>query len=366
MDNAPSSLYSERYKRQLQLPGFGPDAQQKLVNAKVLVIGAGGLGVPVLQYLTGMGIGTLGIIDGDLIEHSNLHRQVLYTSEEVGLPKALAAEKKLSLLNNLVNILCYPVYLTPENALDIIRKFDIVVDATDNFSARYLINDSCVILGRPFIYGSVHRYEGHVSVFNLGDGPTYRCLYPTMPSASEIPDCNTAGVLGIVPGMIGSRQALEVVKLITGIGPTLSGQLLIMDVLNDRQHKIMLHTCATNKQIKALQESYTVDECTNNSFTITPEELHQWFTASKEFLLVDVRMEDEFEKRHLPKSVSRPLNALYQGAFSFDEKQPLVLYCQAGSRSAKAAAFLHQRQPALQIFELSGGIDNWLRHQFLL
>lgn len=214
---------SNRYIRQVQLPGFGPEAQQKLLQSSVLVIGAGGLGVPVLQYLTGMGIGKIGIVDGDTISLSNLHRQVLYAQDEIGLPKAEVAARKLLALNPSINIKHYSSFLTVDNALQFVKDYDLIIDATDNFSARYLVNDACVIQNKPFIYGAIHQYEGHISIFNYNDGPTYRCLYPTMPSAAEVPDCNAAGVLGVVPGLIGLHQALEAVKLLTGIAKTLSG-----------------------------------------------------------------------------------------------------------------------------------------------
>ncbi len=193
------SVHTNRYNRQLILPKFGAEAQQKLQQAKVLVIGAGGLGVPVLQYLAGMGVGTLGIMDGDAVHLTNLHRQVLYTEADIHLPKAQAAAQKLTALNSSIFIQTFPQHLSVDNALATIAPFDLVIDATDNFPARYLINDACVILKRPFVYGAVHQYEGQISVFNFESGPTYRCLFPNMPSASEIPDCNTGGVLGVAP-----------------------------------------------------------------------------------------------------------------------------------------------------------------------
>jgi molybdopterin/thiamine biosynthesis adenylyltransferase len=202
-------IFPERYSRQIVLKGFGAEAQEKLQHSKVLVVGAGGLGVPALQYLAGMGVGTIGIIDGDTIGISNLNRQVLYYESEVGLTKAGVASKKLFQQNPSINVQTVQAFLSVDNALDIIEKYDLVIDATDNFSARYLINDACVILGKPFIYGAIQEYEGHVSVFNFNGGPTYRCLYPDFPSPGEIPDCNTAGVLGVVPGIIGTHQALE-------------------------------------------------------------------------------------------------------------------------------------------------------------
>ena len=210
-------MNQERYTRQTILKGFGPEGQQKLAEAKVLVVGAGGLGVPVLTYLNAMGVGKIGIVDNDVVSITNLHRQVLYAQSDVGQSKVMAALVKLKAQNPATNLVVYNSFLDTKNALEIVAEYDVVVDTSDNFPTRYLVNDACVILKKPFIYGALHGYEGQVSVFNYQGGPTYRCLFPKMPMENEVPNCNEHGVLGIIPGIIGNLQALETVKVITGI-----------------------------------------------------------------------------------------------------------------------------------------------------
>ena len=222
-----------RYLRQTSLNEFGMEGQRKLSEAAVLVIGAGGLGLPVLQYLNAMGIGTLGIVEQDTIELSNLQRQPLYGEHDIGAPKLKITLQKLKVQNSETKLIGFDTYLVRDNALDIISNFDLVIDASDNFPTRYLINDACVLLDKPFIYGALHGFEGQVSVFNYQEGPTYRCLFPKMPSDQETPNCNDNGVLGIIPGIIGNLQALEAIKIIAGVGEVLSGKLLLFNGLNN-------------------------------------------------------------------------------------------------------------------------------------
>ncbi|MDT3403128.1 HesA/MoeB/ThiF family protein [Mucilaginibacter terrae] len=347
-----------RYARQVGLAGFGLAGQQKLASAKVLVVGAGGLGVPVLQYLTGMGVGTIGIIDADVISLSNLHRQVLYTDNEVGQSKAYTAAAKLGELNSEVDFKIYNELLSVHNALNVIGNFDMVVDSTDNFSSRYLINDACVILNKPFVYGAVQQYEGHVSVFNYQDGPTYRCLYPTPPVAGEIPDCNTAGVLGVAPGIVGCQQALQVVKVITGIGKTISGYLQIFDFLEDSQYKMKLKTKPENKQITTLQTSYEAVVCKTVSL-LSVDELYDWYEAGKEFQLLDVREADEFEEEHLEGAISIPYSEFKPTNVIVDKLKPMVMFCQKGARSNKTSQLLQQQYPTATIYSVLGGMDYW-------
>jgi molybdopterin/thiamine biosynthesis adenylyltransferase/rhodanese-related sulfurtransferase len=347
-----------RYARQTQLAGFGLAAQQKLNNAKVLVVGAGGLGVPVLQYLTGMGVGTIGIIDHDTISITNLHRQVLYTEAEIGQSKVAVARQKLFALNSNVNFQTYPEAIVPQNALAIIAQYDVVIDATDNFSTRYLLNDACVILNKPLIYGAVQQYEGHVSVFNYQGGPTYRCLYPNPPVAGEIPDCNTAGVLGIVPGIVGTQQALQAIKVITGVGKPLSGYLQIFDFLQDDQYKVKLKAKPENKNIKVLQNSYQAEVC-NTVQLLTVEELYDWYEQQKSFSLIDVREANEFEEEHLQSALSQPLMQLKPAEIVVNLTNPIVTFCQKGARSNKAAQLLQQQYPTANIYSVLGGMDYW-------
>jgi sulfur-carrier protein adenylyltransferase/sulfurtransferase len=243
----------ERYGRQMLIPAFGVSGQQKLLAAKVLMIGAGGLGCPALQYLVAAGVGTVGIVDHDIVAVSNLHRQVLYSTADIGQSKALRAKVVLEALNPEIQIRAYPEQLTPANALGIMREYDIIVDGTDNFATRYMINDACVLLGKPLVYGAVSRFEGQVAVFNQQDQKTasvnYRDLYPQPPDAGTVLNCAEAGVLGVLPGIIGAMQANEVIKLITGIGKPLINRLLTYNALNNQFFEIGLTTQAGTKAL---------------------------------------------------------------------------------------------------------------------
>lgn len=348
-----------RYQRQLQLPGFGSEGQQKLTDAKVLVIGAGGLGVPVLQYLAAMGIGTLGIVDADKVSLSNLHRQVIYTPADVGEMKVDCCMDKLKAQNQDIQFQVYPVFLSPDNALDIVKDYDLVVDATDNFNARYLINDACVILGKPFVYGALQQFEGHVSVFNYLKGPTYRCLYPDPPSEGQIPDCNTAGVLGIVPGLIGSYQALEAIKIITGLGTPLSGLLQVFDFLQNSQYQIKLIAKPENKNIREIKLPETSSLCAADE-SISAEQLSDWIRGEKAFQLIDVREAPEYRSGHLQAAFSVPLSRLNGKLPELPQDQPWVIMCQQGGRSKKALQYIKERQPELTVFNLEGGMTEWI------
>ncbi|QQL50734.1 HesA/MoeB/ThiF family protein [Mucilaginibacter ginkgonis] len=351
-------MIKDRYDRQVKLAGFGKDAQQKLAVAKVLVVGAGGLGVPVLQYLTGMGVGTIGIIDGDIIKADNLHRQVLYSEEDIGLLKAEVAMEKLFKLNSKVKFKSHLHFLNTKDALSTISEYNFVIDASDNFGTRYLINDACVILNKPFVYGAVQQFEGHVSVFNYQGGPTYRCVYPHPPAENEIPNCDTAGVLGIAPGIIGCQQALQAVKVITGIGDNLSGYLQVFDLLRDEQYKIKLKVNAQNKFIKTLQPTYDTPHCESSS-TIDVHELYKMHEGGTPFELIDVREPKEFTAEHL--SFSRNVPLVNVKAY-FSNRQidvPLILICEIGGRSARAAEIIKQIHPGSQVQNVEGGLESW-------
>lgn len=248
--------------------------------------------------------------------------------------------------------------ITPLNALNIIRDYDVVIDATDNFSTRYLLNDACVLLNKPCIYGAVQQYEGHVSVFNYQGGPTYRCLYPQPPAAGEIPDCNTAGVLGVVPGIIGCQQALQAVKVITGVGETLSGYLQIFDFLHDDQYKIKLKIKPESRNITQLQNSYEAPVC-HTVTQLSVEELYDWFEAGKAFQLIDVREADEFAAGHLQGAMSAPLSAFKPAEVRLNTAEPCITFCQKGARSSKAAQLLQQQYPQARIYSVLGGMDYW-------
>ncbi|WP_417443608.1 ThiF family adenylyltransferase [Joostella sp.] len=353
-------MNENRYIRQTVLKSFGVEAQEKLKNAKVLVVGAGGLGVPVLQYLNAMGIGTLGIVEKDTVDISNLQRQVLYGEGDIGLSKLAVITQKLHAQNSETKIQEYHTFLTPENALEIIEKYDLVVDATDNFPTRYLINDACVILKKPFVYGALHEFEGQVSVFNYKGGPTYRCLFPTMPGKGEMPDCNENGVLGVVPGIIGNLQALEVVKVITGIGNTLSGRLLIFDGLKQQYQQISFSSQLENLQRAHLESSYEAVSCDINTL-ISVDDFSDFLMKGTPFQIIDVRTPAEYEDFHFDNSLNIPLNELLERVSEIDNSKSVYLVCQSGIRSNKALQQLKSKISA-SIFELEGGINNYLQH----
>lgn len=350
----------ERYTRQTRLQNFGEAGQQKLGKAKVLVIGAGGLGVPVLQYLSGMGVGTIGIVDNDVVDITNLQRQILYTENDLGKPKVEVAKQKLQALNSEIEIISFPTYISTENALEIMTDFDVIIDASDNFPTRYLVNDACVILKKPLIYGALHAFEGQVSVFNHKGGPTYRCLFPEMPNPEEIPDCNENGVLGIIPGIIGSLQALEAVKVITGIGETLSGKLLLFDGLNQSQQKIKFGLNPQNLEIKELQKSYEFS-CATEVRSIEAEAfLEKW--DSEDIQLIDVRNPEEIERQNLPETLQKdwkniPLNELQQESAKINFNKPAYFLCQSGVRSLKAIRLLDELGIQGKFIDVKGGMN---------
>ncbi|OWW24150.1 sulfurtransferase [Zobellia sp. OII3] len=353
-------MNAERYDRQTILKEFGMEAQLKLQSAKVLVIGAGGLGVPVLTYLNAMGIGTLGIVDNDVVSLSNLHRQVLYSEKDVNTPKVATAVHKLKAQNSETEIISYETFLTQGNALEIIADYDVVVDASDNFPTRYLVNDACVILGKPFVYGALHSFEGQVSVFNFKGGPTYRCLFPEMPKADEVPNCDENGVLGIVPGIIGNFQALETVKMITGIGGTLSGKLLLFDGLLNNFQKIRFTVNPENLKIKALRESYDFD-CGLPMASITPEAFQQ-LVEKGEVELIDVRTPKEFERKHLSFAKNIPLSELDERHGEILTDGPIYVVCQSGVRSRKAVEKLKGIYAKAHLINVEGGMNQITRH----
>lgn len=345
-----------RYDRQTRLSQFGLGGQAALAASKVLVVGLGGLGIPVVQYLNAMGVGVLGLVDHDKVELHNLQRQVLYSEKDLGKSKISVAEEKLNQQNSNTQLNLYDTFLTRDNALEIISNYDIVVDATDNFPTRYLINDACVILNKPFVYGALHAFEGHVSLFNYQNGPTYRCLYPTMPNAEEVPDCNENGVLGVVPGIIGTIQALEVVKAMTGIGEPLSGKLLLFDGLSQNSTKIKFKLNPNNLNIKELQGSYESMEC-----LLVPEISAEAYQAKRNsdqaICLIDVRTTKEFANHHLAEARNYPLKDL-KTEINLDEHNKVVyVICQSGKRSAKAVAQLQKKYPQISFYSVAGGMN---------
>lgn len=348
-----------RYKRQEQLKSFGPANQRKLSEAKVLVVGLGGLGIPVVQYLNAMGVGQLGLVENDTIVLHNLQRQVIYSEKDIGKSKLKVVINHLQGQNSETNIEAFETYLSRKNALDIIKTYDMVVDATDNFPTRYLINDACVILNKPFVYGALHDFEGQVSVFNFKGGPTYRDLFPEMPNANEIQNCDENGVLGVLPGIIGTFQALEVVKLITGIGAPLSGKLLLYDGLTQSLRKIGFKKQIETNEIKTLASSYESAVC-----AVANEieaEVFQHLLSGEEVQLIDVRTTEEYEAHHLNKALNIPLAELMDKLNLIDFSRPVYLICQTGARSAKAMRLLHEKHPDTTFKNILGGMNKMKR-----
>ncbi len=328
-----------RYNRQIILPSWGLEAQEKVKASKVLIIGAGGLGCPVISYLAAAGVGTIAIMDFDVVEISNLQRQVIYNMKDIGMNKAAAASQTIRAFNPLVNLITIEEGLEKSNALKIIEQYDIVVDATDNFETRYLINDACVILNKPFVFASILGFEGQVSVFNYNDGPTYRCLYPEPPSPENAPNCNDNGVLGTLAGTIGCIQANEVLKIISGVGETLSGKLLIVDLLNNRFSNFSITTVQANKEIKTLGDYNIV--CNSDKIEFLPKGKFTEKFLQTTHLSIDVS--DEYEFTPIEKdSKNIPLYEIEDYQFE-NNNIPVILYCKSGLRSKQAAMILSKK-----------------------
>ena len=343
-----------RYSKQIILPEIKQEGQEKLCAAKVLVIGAGGLGCPVLQYLTATGVGTIGIADGDTVDLSNLQRQVLYTEQEIGQSKAAIAEKKLHALNPNVKIQTHPVYINSSNALEIMQDYDIIVDGSDNFDTRYLINDACVMLNKPMVSGAIYKFEGQVSVFNYHNGPTYRCIFPEPPATDESPNCADIGVIAALPGIIGSIQANEVIKIITGIGDVLSGKLLVIDTLTMNTHFFHFKLIEANRDIRQLPGS--LQNCEVKVNTITYNELERRMRQETGIQLIDVREKEEHEISNIG-GINIPLSLLPSSYHLLNPAAPIIVYCGSGVRSNHAAKLLLQ-QGFKNILNLKGGINN--------
>lgn len=358
-----------RYNRHLILPDFGLEGQQKVKEAKVLVIGAGGLGAPLLQYLTAAGVGTIGVVDYDKVDNSNLQRQVLYEEVDIGSSKIEAAINRLQGLNTNVKFIPHEEKITRENALEIIAGYDIVADGSDNFPTRYLVNDSCVLLDKPYVYGSIYRYEGQVSVFNQKDldtgeyGPNYRDLFPKPPAPNAVPSCAEGGVLGALAGIIGSMQANEVLKLITGAGTSLNGRLFILDSLNFDTQTISLRKGKAREEIKELidYEEFCNMADNNSPFDVnevTVQELSAMIKEGKDIQLVDVRTEFEHHIANLGGKII-PLEEIVNHVDEIDREKPVIMYCKVGIRSMEAILHLQNIYDFKNLYNLKGGINAW-------
>ncbi|PCJ23668.1 MAG: dinucleotide-utilizing protein [Flavobacteriales bacterium] len=357
-----------RYSRHILLGKIGLEGQEKLKAAKVLVIGVGGLGCPVLQYLTAAGVGELGIIDYDIIDETNLQRQILFTVNDIGKNKAEVAKNRLKQLNPHINFNVYPEKLTTRNALNLFSEYDIIVDGTDNFSTRYLVNDACVITNKPLIYGAIYKFEGQVTVFNYKGGPTYRCLFPEPPKAGSVPNCSEIGVLGVLPGLIGTQQANEVIKLILGIGKLLSGKLLTYDSLNNSFLTLTINRSEEQVQ-KVLDEKSNFKDFDYDFFCgiistfdvneISLDELRKMFNSSDNFQLVDVRQEWEQPRVEKDNVLIAPLNELESYVTKIATDKKVIVVCQHGIRSIAAIEQLEKEYNFNNLINLQGGIENW-------
>lgn len=358
----------QRYQKHLNLPELGTAGQLRLKNARVLVVGAGGLGCPVLLYLTAAGVGTIGVIDPDVVDLSNLQRQVLYTTDEVGKPKAKIAVAHLNRLNPDITFDTYTSALDTGNARTVIQEYDIIVDCTDNFKVRYLVNDVCVALGKPFVYGAIHRFEGQVAVLNadLGNGqrgPTYRCLFPEYPSDIEIPNCNDTGVLGVLPGVIGTYQANEVIKLIAGIGQPLTQQLLMIDLLSMEQQKIRTkrRTDADELARQGLTTGNKASAAAAAPQKMSVQELAERLDRNDSIFLLDVRERPEYDLCHLDGATLIPVSMIPNNRKRIPTDRPVVVYCHHGMRSANVVQYLYAQEGLTNLYNLDGGINAWAR-----
>jgi adenylyltransferase/sulfurtransferase len=360
-----------RYSRHLVLPEVGLEGQQAIKAAKVLCVGAGGLGSPAAMYLAAAGVGTIGIVDFDVVDFSNLQRQLLHMTRDVGRPKVESARERLKAINPEVRVETHEVALTSANAIDLLARYDVIVDGTDNFPTRYLVNDACVLTHRPYIYGSVFRFEGQVSIFATAEGPCYRCLYPEPPPPGLVPSCAEGGVLGVLPGIIGTIQATEALKRILKAGESLAGRLLILDALEMKFREIRVRrdpecpVCGDHPTIRELQDyeqfcgtAFAASSSLPADFDISPVELSQALGRRLAPLLLDVREPMEFRINRLPNSVLIPFGHLPDRLAEIDATRDVVVYCHHGIRSVRAVELL--RAAGFRARNLQGGITAWI------
>lgn len=363
-----------RYSRHLILPDVGVTGQEKLKAARVLLIGAGGLGSPAALYLAAAGVGTLGLVDFDNVDVTNLQRQILHGTKDVGRPKLLSARERIADVNPHVRLETYETALTSKNALDILSGYDIVVDGTDNFATRYLVNDACVLLGKPNVYGSIFRFEGQASVFALpdGGGPCYRCLFREPPPPGLVPSCAEGGVLGVLPGLVGTIQATEAIKLIVGVGEPLAGRLLLIDTLGMAFRTVRIRkdpacpACGTREirslidyeQFCGVRAADAEPRAVGGFVEVSPRELQSRLSRGEQLQLIDVREQFEWDIGRIPGARLVPLATLPDVVDTLDREREIVVYCKGGSRSRAAAAHLADAGFA-RVMNLTGGILRW-------
>jgi len=358
-----------RYSRHLLVPEVGMEGQRRLKAARVLCVGAGGLGSPVAMYLVAAGVGTLGLADCDTVDYSNLQRQILHTTLDVGRPKLESALQKLHALNPEVHVEAHDIRLDSSNALQILAGYDFVIDGTDNFPTRYLINDACVLSGKPDISGSVFRFEGQVSVFGVREGPCYRCLYPEPPPPGVVPSCAEGGVMGVLPGLIGTIQATEAIKLIIGAGQPLVGRVLLVDALAMRLREVKLRKdpeCLACGSHPTIRELIDYDEfCGVHRLPpaaerdMTPRQLKEWLDGGAQPLLLDVREPQEYAINRIPGALLVPISDLPRRIGELDASRETVVYCKIGERSARAVELL-RGLGFRDVRNLVGGIRRWI------
>ena len=373
-DAKPEAVLSNdeilRYSRHLIMPEVGMVGQQKLKAAKVLCIGAGGLGSPLALYLGAAGVGTLGIVDFDVVDYTNLQRQIIHTTDDVGRKKLDSAADKLKAINPFLNLRLFETKLTSANALDLFREFDIIADGTDNFPTRYLVNDACVLTGKPNVYGSIFRFEGQASVFATEEGPCYRCLYHEPPPPGLVPSCAEGGVLGILPGLVGVIQATETIKLILGVGDSLAGRLLLVDALGMKFRELKLRknpdcpACGKHRTITKLidyEEFCGIrgqeEPAGNDVPAISVEEFKKKLDAKADIFVLDVREPHEYQICNL-KGYLIPVGDLPKRVNELDSSREIIAHCRSGVRSAKAVNFL-RRSGFKKVYNLTGGILAW-------
>jgi adenylyltransferase/sulfurtransferase len=365
-----------RYSRHLIIPDVAMAGQQRLMNAKVLCVGAGGLGSPALMYLAAAGVGTLGIVEFDTVDESNLQRQIIHGQSDIGKSKALSAKEKIAEINPNVNVVVHEVRLDTDNVMEIFAQYDLIVDGTDNFATRYLVNDACVLLKKPYVWGSIYRFDGQASVFWAEYGPCYRCLYPEPPPPGMVPSCAEGGVLGVLCASIGSIQTTEAIKLITGIGEPLIGQLMIYDALEMSYRKIKVRKdpkcplCSEKPSQTALLPDYEAfcgvlsdaAEVAVKDSTISVSELKGKIDNKENFLLIDVREPSEFEIVRIPGSVLIPKQGFLDGSAlaGLPQDKPIILHCKSGVRSAECLAILKSAGFA-DATHVSGGVVAWAK-----
>ncbi|MDR0764901.1 MAG: molybdopterin-synthase adenylyltransferase MoeB [Synergistaceae bacterium] len=361
-----------RYSRHLLLPEVGIDGQKRLKAARVLIAGTGGLGAPLALYLAAAGVGTIGLVDFDYVEASNLQRQIIHSTRDIDRPKVFSAGDRVKGLNPNVGVELYDTRLTSENALDIMKGYDVVADGTDNFQTRYLVNDACVLLGIPNAYGSVYRFEGQASVFHAGDGPCYRCLYPSPPPPGLVPSCAEGGVLGVLPGIIGAVQACEVIKLIVGGGDGLSGRLLLLDALRMKFRELRIEkdpNCPICGKEPAIRELADYERFCGLRFpeeeepieTVTALELKERIDRGDPLQIIDIREPHERAIAKFPGAKVIPLGQISRRAEEFDPSVDAVFMCKIGQRSVYAVRALRDAGYKGRMFNLKDGVNAWAR-----